>query len=93
MDMRFGESWGLSGHDSSKQQLQRCIFIRYSMYICLYHQLSIRMGPTDAQPQPDFFSGLIILLQWIAHALGEAKTMSVSCDFIFPSGSKSPTNL
>jgi len=51
------------------------------------------MGPTDAQPQPDFFSGLIILLQWIAHALGEAKTMSVSCDFIFPSGSKSPTNL
>lgn len=48
---------------------------------------------TDAHPHPDFLSGLIILLQWMAQALGEANIISVSCDLILPSGNRSPINL
>lgn len=67
---------------------------------------------TEAQPHPDFFSGLMIFLQFMAYkmnniqwfkqlfglprshtqALGEQKIVSVSCDLIFPSSSRSPTN-
>lgn len=47
---------------------------------------------TEAQPQPDLLSGFMILLQWIAQADGEQKMVSVSCDLIFPSGCRSPTN-
>jgi hypothetical protein len=47
---------------------------------------------TDAQPHPDFFSGLMIFLQFIAQALGEQNIVSVSCDLILPSSRRSPMN-
>ena len=47
---------------------------------------------TDAQPQPDFRSGLTIFLQWSAHALGDPNNLFSSRHLILLSGSKSPVN-
>lgn len=64
----------------------------FRIQVALYASNFFPLYFTEAQPHPDFFSGFMIRLQCMAQALGDKKIVSVSCDFILPSGNRSPTN-
>lgn len=69
-----------------------CVWHFSRNHCALYESNFFPLYRTEAHPQPDFFSGFMMRLQCIAHALGEQKIVSVSCDLILPSARRSPTN-